>query len=125
MRLAILVIAAAAAGCAAPQPYPEARQAAELIGRTAGAPQRCVPIQQGSGLRIAEGDGHTLVYGSGRTIWASHLGPGCSFRQGDILIVEPFGSSSNCRGDIIRSMDAVSHMPGPSCVLGDFVPYSR
>jgi len=33
--------------------------------------------------------------------------------------------SSLCRGDIVRSFDRLSKIPGPSCVLNDFVPYTR
>ena len=54
----------------------------------------------------------------------THLGPGCSFGINDILVFEPTGGSY-CRGDIVRSVDRDSHIPGPSCVLGDFVPFTR
>ena len=40
------------------------------------------------------------------------------------LVTYPFGSQ-HCRGDIVRTMDRLSHIPGPGCVLGDFVPYRR
>jgi hypothetical protein len=108
--------------CAAPQPASAPRQAVELVGRVAGAPKRCVTIQQSASLRVADGDNHTLIYPDGRTIWANHMG--CGFGRDDILILEPIGSSY-CRGDIVRSMDRISRIPGPACVLGDFVPYTR
>lgn len=123
MRLSILALALAAAACAAPQPEPS-RQAVELAARTAGAAERCVTIRQGEALRISDTDRHTLLYGSGRTIWANRLGPACSFRLDDVLVTEPFGSQF-CRGDIVRSFDRFSRIPGPACVLGDFVPYNR
>jgi hypothetical protein len=28
-------------------------------------------------------------------------------------------------GDLVRSFDSVSKIPGPSCRLGDFIPYTR
>ena len=99
------------------------RPPTELIGRTAGAPRDCVPIRPTENLRIAD-DRTTLIYGSGKTIWVNALGPGCSFGINDILIFEPT-VSSYCRGDIVRSVDRDSHIPGPSCVLGDFVPFTR
>src|SRR5918994_2924689 len=81
---------AVAAGCA---PAPALGPAAipELAGRTAGAPQRCVPIEQTESLRIA--DGGTILYGSGRTLWVNRLATQCpGIDRMDILIVEPVGS---------------------------------
>lgn len=119
------VLAAPLCACSvAPPPGASPAQVTQLAGRTAGAPQHCVLMQPGESLRSAEGDGHTLIYGSGRTIWVNHLGSQCGFHWNDTLLTEPFGSHY-CRGDIIRSFDPTSHIPGPSCILGDFVPYSR
>ena len=75
-------------------------------------------------LRVSDSNRHTLLYGSGRTIWANLLAPHCSFRFDDLLVTEPTGSYY-CRGDIVRSLDRISGIPGPACVLGDFIPYSR
>jgi hypothetical protein len=123
MRIPLVMLVAMLGSCAAPPPDSAPRQASELVGRAAGAPQRCVLIQQSEGLRVADGDRHTLVYGSGKTVWANHLG-GCGFGSGDVLILEPLGSYY-CRGDLVRSMDALSRIPGPSCILSDFIPYNR
>ena len=95
-----------------------------LAGRVAGTPQRCVPIERDQGLRADEGNRHTLLYGYGRRIWANHLTPNCGFNRGDVLVVKPIGSSY-CKGDLVRSFDPVSRFPGSSCILGDFVPYTR
>jgi len=126
MRLVIWVITGALAGsCAAPQPEAPARkESVELAGRTAGAPQRCVLIEQNQALRVSDGDRHKLLYGSGETIWANSLPPGCGFSRTDTLISEPVGAY-HCRGDLVRSIDQFSGIPGPSCILGDFVPYTR
>lgn len=124
MKTEILLLALLLGGCVAPVPGPE-RQGppSELAGRSAGPPQHCVLLRQTESLRISENDRHTLVYGSGRTVWANDLGQ-CRFGSDDILVTEPFGSSY-CRGDIVRSIDRVSRIPGPACVLGDFVPFTR
>ena len=74
-------------------------------------------------MRVADGDRHMLLYGSGKTIWANPLGS-CRFGYDDVLIVEPVGSYF-CRGDLVRSVDRFSRIPGPTCVLGDFIPYKR
>jgi hypothetical protein len=49
----------------------------------------------------------------------------CSgFSQWDVLVMEPIGSQY-CRGDLVRSVDPVSRIPGAACQLGDFVPYTK
>jgi hypothetical protein len=120
----ILLLTVLVGSCAAPPPGAD-RQGppVELAGRAAGAPQRCVDIRQAEGLHISDTNRSFLIYGSGRTIWANNLGE-CRFGSDDILITQPFGSS-HCRGDIVRSFDRLSHIPGPACVLSDFVPYTR
>jgi hypothetical protein len=120
----ILVATLLVAGCAAPPPGAEQQRAPiELAGRRPGPPQRCVPIIQGQALRISETNRHVLIYGYGKTVWANDLGS-CRFVSDDILVTEPFGSSY-CQGDIVRSLDRVSRIPGATCVLGEFVPYTR
>lgn len=111
--------------CTAPPPRAERGvPAVELAGRTTGAPQRCVMLNRIDGIRVSESDRHTLLYGSGKVVFANHLGPGCGFRFDDIPVIEPFGSYL-CRGDIVRSFDRTSHIPGPTCVLQEFIPYTR
>jgi hypothetical protein len=111
------------ASCAPAKPAAVPITIAELAGRTAGSPQRCVPAQQTSGLRIA--DKGVVIYGSGRTVWLNRLASDCpGMTRMDILVVEPTGSQY-CRGDRVRTVDPVSRIPGPACILGDFVPYTR
>jgi len=120
-----IVFALLLGSCAVPPP--RVQQAApdpQLAGRAAGPPQRCVPISPLQALRVSDADPHLILYGSGRTLWANPLGPHCSFRYDDVLLTEPFGSSY-CRGDLVRSFDRNTHIPGPACVLGDFIPYIR
>lgn len=124
MRFGLLVLAAAVASCAAPPPQTGQRHADELEGRAAGPPERCVLVERDIGLRVADNDRGTLLYGTGKRIWANHLEPGCGFNRGDVLVVRTIGSDY-CRGDFVRSFDPVSRFPGPSCRLGDFVPYTR
>jgi hypothetical protein len=124
VKLQIALIALLAGSCVAPQPAAPSHPPAELAGRSAGTPQRCVLIQQSEALRTSDTNRHVLVYGSGRTLWANQLGPSCGFGRDDVLVTEPIGSY-HCRGDIVRSIDRYSRIPGPSCVLGDWVPYRR
>ena len=109
------------AGCTAPPPA-STTNIPELAGRTAGAPQRCVTFERNDGLHIA--GPHTLTYRDGRTLWVNSV-PSCSpLRFSDILVIEPVGTRY-CSGDIIRTRDNVSFIPGPSCRLNDFVPYRK
>jgi hypothetical protein len=124
MRRKLAALVFLLGSCAAPQPFSSPRQPSELAGRTAGAPQRCVPIERDIGLRVDNNDRSTLLYGQGKRIWANHLARGCGFTPGDILIIQPIGSDY-CRGDFVRSVDPVSHFPGSSCNLSDFIPYMR
>ena len=115
-------------GCAAPHAdSPSGHSDAlsrELAGRTAGAPEQCIPaLSQTTGLVAI--DRRTLVYRQGRTIWVNRLEAECpGLDPNDTLIVELHGSQY-CRNDLFRTMDAGARIPGPTCRLGDFVPYRR
>jgi len=124
MRIIGLVLVSLIAGCVPQQAsLPAEGPISEIAGWVAGQPQRCVATQRTQGLRTVNRS--TLVYGSGRTVWVNRLDPRCSgFSQWDLLVVEPIGSQY-CRGDLVRTIDPVSKIPGPACQLSDFVPYTR
>jgi hypothetical protein len=125
MKASLLIPIAALAACAAPAPEPAPqRQASELAGRTPGPAQDCIPSVRTEPLRVAEGDTHMLLYGRGTTIWASRLEPGCGFSHNDTLITESH-DGRYCKGDLVRSNNGISNIPGPTCVFGEFVPYKR
>lgn len=124
MRLRSLSLAVLLGACAAVPPASTPGPITELNGRVARPPVSCVTLRSGEALRPSGNDPHALLYGSGATIWLNRLYRACSFRADDILVTEPLGSSL-CRGEIVRSFDRLSRIAGPSCVLGDFVPYSR
>jgi hypothetical protein len=121
--LAIAAAAASLAGCSAPNPAATPGAVTEIAGRIAGPPRRCVSIQQNEALRPV--DPHTLLYAQGRTIYVNRLAPGCvGIHPTEILIVQAFGSQY-CAGDVVRTQDPLSRIPGPSCVLREFIPYTR
>ena len=123
MRTAFIALAATLAGCTAPPPVASNAPIAEIAGRVAGPAQRCVVTTQSEGLQAV--NRNTLVYRNGSKIWVNQLQGGCGgFGRWDVLVTEPIGTQY-CRGDLIRSFDPVSKIPGPSCRLGDFVPYTR
>ena len=124
MTRKILLLVLAVGSCAAPPPGVQQDSAPlELAGLAAGSPEGCVTINSQQSLRVSDSNRHVLLYRDGRTIWANRIGQ-CMFGTDDILVTEPIGSHY-CRGDIVRSLDRQSHIPGPACVLGDFVPYRR
>ena len=124
MRTAVISLAVAVAGCNAPPPPTTSNSPiSEIAGRVAGLAQRCVLMEQGVGLRVA--NRNTFTYRSGETIWVNRVQGSCGgFGQWDTIVTEPIGTQ-HCRGDLVRSFDPVSRIPGPSCQLGDFVPYTR
>ena len=120
---AVIALAAAAVACAPAQPADAPAAIPELAGRTAGTPRSCVSIDSAASLRIV--DAATVLYTTGSTVWLNRLASQCPGVSGfDILITHPTGSQY-CRGDFVQSVDPVSKIPGPSCVLGDFIPYRR
>ena len=121
MRSIAILMAFAVAAFATPQLTSAPN---ELAGRSAGAPQRCALIQAGEALRVSESDRHIILYGKGRTIWASRVAPACAIDVNDILVTDPIGPYY-CRGDLVRSFDRINRVPGAACKLGDFVPYTR
>ena len=124
MKRAIASLALSVACCAAPQPVPDRHdKPVELSRGVVGPPRRCVTLDQLGSLRVSETDPHLLVYASGQILWANYVGQ-CGFGRDDVLVTEPTGSEL-CTGDIVRSFDRESHIAGPSCVLGEFVPYRR
>ena len=124
MKRILPACALALASCTPSPPMAEQQHPAiELAGLIAGPRERCVPISSAQSLHMSETNPHVLLYGDGRTIYANFLGQ-CRFGSNDVLVTEPFGAQY-CRGDLVRSFDRSSRIPGPACVLNDFVAYHR
>jgi len=114
--LAVLMLA----GSCTVQDRP-ARVSVELQGKPIGPPKACVSVSLGEELSVF-GDGALGVRTRG-TLWLNQTGRSCSsLRAMSTLIVERHGSEI-CRGDRVRALEPGSSIPGPPCVLGDFVPY--
>ena len=120
LKLGSVAAAAFLASCTPSAPEGPPAPIPELAGRVAGPPQSCVPIESSSSARLA--GRNALVYSTGSTVWVSATN--CAVGSDDVLVFHPTGSQ-HCRGDIVGTIDRLSHIPGPSCVLGDFVPYRR
>jgi hypothetical protein len=123
MRRLALIGLAGLAGCSRPAVPPGADLAQAIAGRTAGPPQSCVHTESSSGLHAI--DESNIGYGSGRTIYVNHLGGACpGLRELSTIIIEAHGSEY-CRGDRFRSVELAQSIPGPTCILQDWVPYRR
>jgi hypothetical protein len=127
MTRSIALAALTVASCAAPPPGAQQPQGPplELAGlAAAGPPARCVTINPIQSFQVSDNNRHVLLYRDGRTTYANYLAPYCSIGRDDVLVTEPTGSQY-CRGDIVRTFDRTSRIPGPACILNDFVPYRR
>jgi hypothetical protein len=116
----LATVAAIVASCA---PAPQSSGPVvipQIAGRVAGPPQSCVPIQPSTSMHLE--NRNAFVYNLGSVVWVSSTNCPASFD--DLPVFHPTGSS-HCRGDIVQMVDRSTHMPGPSCILGDFVPYRR
>ena len=122
MRWPLSLLACGLAACAYPLAPSTADVARVTAGRTAGAEQSCVATRSDDTLRAV--DSMTLAYGSGATIYLNHLGASCPGLQ-DLSTIAIDGSTGQyCRGDRIRPLAPGAIIPGPTCNLGQWVPYS-
>ena len=71
MRIAVVGLAAALAGCTAPPPIQPNAPIAELAGRVAGPAQRCMSLRQSESLQPV--NRNTLLYGHGKTIFVNEM----------------------------------------------------
>ena len=135
MRSLLLMSAAAAValGACTTAPQPETRSArAEahlqslLAGRVAGPPQACLPSYRSNDMVVV--DDNTLVFRDGARVYRNDLaGGGCSRigRGQYALLTRLYGTSDLCRGQVADVVDVSNGMTVGSCVMGDFVPYTR
>ena len=127
---AALAGAALIASCstATDPPQRTAREAAELKkaleGRTAGAPQRCIPNWRASNMQIV--DDWTILYRDRGTIYVQKPRGGCHGLSNSMsLIRNQFVSTRLCRGDINRVVDLRTGFGTGACVFSEFIPYRR
>ena len=125
MRALMLIAAAGlAASCSRPAAPPGQDFAQLTAGRAAGPPQTCITSNPAENLHVI--DPQTLAYGYGRTIYINRLPAACpALSQFNTLIVEGGIGGQYCRGDRVRGLEPGAIIPGPSCNLGDWVPYRQ
>jgi hypothetical protein len=127
---AMASLAACAAGDAQSSPSPMTEKQAKLLkdnlgGKVAGEPVRCISGSTASNV-IRVSDDMLLYRVSGRLVYQNQLRGSCPglARDSDVIVSEQYGSQL-CSGDTIRLVDRMSKIPGPVCILGDFVPYRK
>ena len=125
MLLPAVVATLVAAGCTRPTaPNGNAEFAQELAGRTAGAPASCIDARQNNNLRVI--DSQTFAYDDGPTVWVTRLRASCpGISTLSTLIVEPQLGGQYCKGDHVRGLEQGAIIPGPTCFIGEWVPYRR
>jgi hypothetical protein len=94
-----------------------------LEGKTAGTPVNCVRRQLGTAGLHAVSD-ELLIYRVNRNlVYRNNLNGSCvGISRGNAMVLKPT-NDQYCRNDIVGSVDFTTGMRGPSCALGDFVPY--
>lgn len=128
----LLLIAGLLGGCttAAPQPARTAKAEQQyqrlLSGKVAGRAQSCLPSYRSNDMVVID-EGTVLFREGSRRVWVNRLEGGCSNLGSGYyaLVTRSFGGSGLCRGDIARVMDVSNGITVGSCVIGDFVPYTR
>ena len=125
MRALMLIAATAAvASCSRPVTPQGSTFAAETAGRTAGAAQTCVSAYPNQNLRIL--DPQTVAYGYGNTVYINRLpGPCPALSQFNTIIVDAADGNQYCRGNRIRGREPGAIIAGPTCNLGDWIPYRK
>ena len=130
MRILLLAAAATSlAACETSDSQPEQRSAKAqatydrmLAGKTAGRPEKCLPLQRSNDMTVIDDD--TILYRDGRTTYVNQPLGSCNLLGGGsyALLTRSIGSQL-CRGDIANVVDATTGVTVGSCALGDFVPY--
>lgn len=120
----IAVLAAGTAGCSRPVTPDHSDLAEAIAGRVAGPPQTCISTNSAENLRVL--DSQTVAYGFGPRIYINRLRAACpALSQFNTTIIEPGLGGQYCRDDRVRGLAPGTTIPGPSCNLGSWVPYTR
>ena len=127
--LSLVLVAAALNACTTappPPPTPEAQAKLEslIAGKVAGQPITCLPSYRADQMVVI--DDNTLAFEDGRRVYVNRMQSGCDrLSSGFYTLVTRSTTPSLCRGDIAEVADISTGTTVGSCVLGDFVPYTR
>lgn len=130
MRMIMLAaVTTSLVACATADSQPTQRSAANqatydklLAGRTAGRPEKCLPLRSSNDMVVIDDD--TILYRYGRTTYVNKPLGSCNLlARGSYALVTRSVGSQLCRGDIGTVTDMTTGTTVGSCALGDFVPY--
>ncbi len=127
----LLLMTAALGACTTSPPAPRTAEAEAhlqqlLANRVASRPLPCLPHYRADNMVVI--DDNTVVFRDGRTVYRNDFQGGTCSRLGSgfyALLTKTSGGTGLCRGDIASVVDTSTGMHVGSCVLGDFVPYTR
>jgi len=123
MRRSILLLAPMLVSCAQSVAPSDTLIRRELASRVAGTPQTCVPTVSSGTLTAI--DSSTLAYHSGSTIYLNHPAAPCPAIAPLSTLIVDAAPGHYCRGDRVRGVEFGGGIPGPVCVLGDWVAYRK
>ncbi|WP_309661101.1 hypothetical protein [Sphingomonas sp.] len=129
--LSLLILTVAIGGCAPVQPVERSPQAdahlqSLLAGRTASPPISCLSDYRSNDMVVI--DDSTVLFRDGRTVYRNDFQGGSCNHLGSgffALLTRRTGGIGLCRGDIAEVIDTGTGMTVGSCVIGDFVPYTK
>jgi hypothetical protein len=102
---------------------PQEELAAELEGRVAGEPVKCININRIRSTRVI--DRTAIIYDAGTTIYVNTPRGGAQMLDDwDVLLSKPFGSQL-CTPEVVQLLDPSTHMQSGFVSLGEFVPYKK
>ena len=131
--VAPFVLVAALAGCSSypPPPAPnyqgQQHLAQWLNGLVpSGPPQDCLASYKQQEMTVIDSSTIAFREGTGH-VWVQKTQSPCTplGGPGPYALVTRSGQSQLCRGDIAEVVDTTSGMGVGSCVIGEFLPYSR
>jgi hypothetical protein len=123
MRRSILFVTPMLLSCAQSIAPTDTLISRDLKGRVAGPPQTCVPTISSGALTAI--DASTLAYHSGNIIYLNHPDAPCPAIAPLSTLIVDAAPGHYCRGDRVRGVEYGGGIPGPVCVLGDWVAYRR
>lgn len=130
MKTLAFAAALALVGAAPPQqvertPEMQAKLDKLLTGRVAGESQRCLKgYVTNNPIGI---DDQTMLFRDGPRLWRTELQSGyrCSELGLNRMLVTVNKNIRLCRGDTTYIVDSKDGSPVGTCVVGDFVPYTK
>ena len=122
--LGIALGVAGAAGAWAAQDTPSEKLQKLTAGRTAGAPENCVPKSTRTKMQILDSTA-IAVYDSAKRYNISLVSTECSFLKPGRQLVMDGSKPRICAGDTFMVVAGDSDIQYGSCRWGQFVPYPR